>query len=619
LKITTTYDFNKLRKGDNPINHSYDASWYQFTFHTYAKDTTVQSWRNNQQEEGYKEVAEQWKNTGDPKPIGDNDIQFAKTATILSGTAETVFELKGAGSISQIKFHLDNYSRDLFFNTHIRIFWDNAAVPAVDMPLANFFGGGGENYSDCQDIHTKSLHTLMYGFNGQTHDFYCYWPMPYWQSARIELRNGSKENLDAIKINVAYKPANVYQYARTNAGYFYAKRTISKDSGQKIFATAFRESGRGHVAGISFYSTGYAMDGDEFAYIDGSGTPQVHGDGTEDDHNQGWGGFAYQAPLWGGLVNGFQGAYRIYLNDSYIFNKDIKINYEFSMEGGTGYGGEVDAVVYYYKSPSSGNLILTDEIDVGSTAAEKKHHYIVSGKTWAQTKTSGYDSYEREYSYDVVRDNGYAYNKYSEFTAAISPANEGVRLRRRIYRSDNGVQRANVYVNGVIVKERPWDICTLSSAPFYQGWFDDDFEIPVSYTKGKRSINIRIEYLNGGSKAEINEFYFWVYSYANGGKLIKEPVAKALESKDSPTHSSSKPQQAANGGFLLTDTSTLGSWAGKYGFEGFVMPQYFFGHHLQFFPDYVSDVAYGKMKGHQFSTWNSSTVSSLNPNPINYQ
>ena len=32
------------------------------------------------------------------------------------------------------------------------------------------------------------------------------------------------------------------------------------------------------------------MDGDEFTYIDGSRTPQIHGDGTEDDHNQGYGG-----------------------------------------------------------------------------------------------------------------------------------------------------------------------------------------------------------------------------------------------------------------------------------------------------------------------------------------
>ena len=38
----------------------------------------------------------------------------------------------------------------------------------------------------------------------------------------------------------------------------------------------------------------------------------MHGDGTEDDHNQGWGGYAVQQPYWGGLINGFQGGYRLY-------------------------------------------------------------------------------------------------------------------------------------------------------------------------------------------------------------------------------------------------------------------------------------------------------------------
>ena len=68
------------------------------------------------------------------------------------------------------------------------------------------------------------------------------------------------------------------------------------------------------------YSSGFAVDGDEFTYIDGSRTPQIHGNGTEDDHDQGWFGYAVQKPYWGGLTNGYQGAYRLYVSDSYVFN-----------------------------------------------------------------------------------------------------------------------------------------------------------------------------------------------------------------------------------------------------------------------------------------------------------
>ena len=191
----------------------------------------------------------------------------------------------------------------------------------------------------------------------------------------------------------------------------------------------------------------------------------------------------------------------------------IRINYEFSREGGHDYGGETDAVVYYYKGASAGHLVLTDQLDVGDLAAETAHHYALTGQTWAGTRHSAYDGYERDYEYDACQDDGRAFEGYSEFTATISPANHGVKLRRRLFRSGNGQQRAYVYVDGVRVHERPWDVCTLSSAPSYQGWFDADFDIPAAYTAGKRQLHLRVQNAGGGSKPEINEFYYWVYSY----------------------------------------------------------------------------------------------------------
>jgi hypothetical protein len=393
------------------------------------------------------------------------------------------------------------------------------------MPLGLFFGGGGETYANCKHVPEMSLRTLFYGFNGTNHDFYSYWPMPYWHSARLELVNESDEDLGSVACELQYKPADVLTYPNGHAGYFCAKRTRARDPGHGLFNTAFEENGRGQVVGLSFYSTQYAMDGDEFTYIDGSRTPQIHGDGTEDDHNQGYGGDAYQKPLWGGLVNGYQTAYRLYYNDSYVFNQHILINYEFSREGGHDDGGETDAVVYYYKAGSAGHLLLTDQLDVGNPAAEAAHHYSVTGQTWAGVRRSSYDGYERDYEYDSCQDEGRAFNGDSDFTVAISPMNQGVELRRRLFRSGNGQQRAFVYVDGVRVDERPWDICTSSSAPAYQGWYDADFEIPAAYTQGRHQLHLRVQNV-GGSKSEINEFYYWVYCYQDHSAIKTPPVRK---------------------------------------------------------------------------------------------
>lgn len=616
LKITTTFNLNTLSKSDAP----YDAAWYQYTYHVYNNPDSVITY-TPEDTLNSATIIGQWQQKGkDPKlPAGDTIV--TKDISLDAGHHSDFLKIEGKGAITSLRLSLNPYNRDVFYHTHVRIFWDNNKNAAVDMPLANFFGGGGESYKNCQDIFSKSLSTLMFGYNGEVHEFYSFWPMPYWQSARIELWNDSQTDIQNAVLTIGYKTTNKVCYPESTTGYFFARRTIVQDTGRGMFASIFKENGRGHVVGLSFYSSNYAMDGDEFTYIDGSHTPQMHGDGTEDDHNQGWGGDAYQFPLWGGVVNGYQGAYRLYLNDAYIFNRDIRINYEYSREGGQDYGGQVDAVVYYYKSSTPSSVILSDVVDPGNSISEKKHHYRLSGKTWRKEVLTSYDGYERNYQYDRLQDTGYAYNGFSEFDVSIGANNDGVRLRRRIYRSGNGIQRALVYVNGKQVRERQWDICAASSAPFYQGWYDADFEIPSFYTKGKNSIHLRIEYTKGdGSGDEINEFFYWVYTYQGKYEIkqgkdnesrYKEPTReiKLFKTGAAPSIAAAK--------FVNIDTLTKGLWPGKYGSEGFLLLQYFFGRNCEVQPAYISKVDYGSLKGVQFSSWYNSTISSLNASPIN--
>ena len=211
-------------------------------------------------------------------------------------------------------------------------------------------------------------------------------------------------------------PAAVRAYPRERCGYFCAKRTIDISPDNALWSHAFATRGDGKVMGIMMYSMGYAMDGDEFTYIDGSKTPQIHGDGTEDDHNQGWGGYAMQQPYWGGVINGFQGGYRLYVNDSYLFNREIAINYEHSLCGGGRKGQKTDCIVWYYlRDPAQCNLRLTDELDVGDAASEKAHQYAVSGETWSGRTASAYDACEQGPPYPLT-DDGRAFTGKSTFT-----------------------------------------------------------------------------------------------------------------------------------------------------------------------------------------------------------
>jgi hypothetical protein len=111
-----------------------------------------------------------------------------------------------------------------------------------------------------------------------------------------------------------------------------------------------------------------------------------------------------------------------------------------------------------------------------------------------------------------VTDDGRAFGRdgatSSEFRVAIDPANQGVRLTRRL---DAGIghQRADILVDGVKVAE--W-------APLDQAgscrWQDQSVDLPASATAGKDHITIRNRFVS--SDNDFNEFRYWVDSLVGG-------------------------------------------------------------------------------------------------------
>jgi len=523
LKITLTENFNLYYD-------PYPAAWYQYTYLVYPQNTEIDTTKLPLAD--CRDLKVIWEKTGE-YPGNTSDFEYSETShTVEDRTQKTVYEKTDAGSINSLKLKIENLTPALFYNAHIKIYWDNSVDPAINLPLGYFFGGGGKEYEGCNQsissagnnlvpvtqegnfagVPAMELKTLFYGYKGTEGTFYSYWSMPFWENAKIVIENKSGTDME-LKIQVGFVPGSVFSYEKDKTGYFFAKRTIDHDMGDGLYVNAFEETGRGHLVGKSFYTYGFAMDGDEFTYLDMSRTPQMHGDGTEDDHNQGFGGDAFQKPLWGGLINGFSGAYRIYMNEPYIFNSHIKVNYEFSRDGGLQYsGGRSDIVVYYYKSDTGSNICISDKVDIGNKKSEKEHNYIVEKPIWTKKITSSYDGYEMKYEYDKCTDNGRGFKGFSSFDVKLKPENRGVRIRRRLYRSSNGIQIANVYIDGKLMP-RKWYTLSLSSTPYYQGWFDDEYEVPYEYTSGKETINIRIEYADSANKTDINEFYYWIFNY----------------------------------------------------------------------------------------------------------
>ena len=522
LKITVVPDNLDFINATHTNNyHQGSLKWFQYTYLTYPAEYNLKN--HTQIEKHKKTIINSWKNLGnDPKnTIADKSIM--KEYKIPKGESVTILDYKGQGSVSSFKLNLKPYNQETFSKLNLKIYWDGNKTAAVDLPLCYFFGGGGVAYPEIDSIiWKKHLTTLFYGFDGNIGSFYSYWPMPFWESARVVVTNNSREDPVKLESEILITTKDVYDYPKNECAYFHVKQTNDHDNGNEYYSTSFEEIGRGHVVGLMFYSDKYNMDGDENTYIDDSQTPQMHGDGTEDDHNQAWGGGPAIQPLWGGLVNGFQGSYRIYLNDSYVFNKNIRIVHEYSRCCARDLnipGGKTDMTVFYYKSPFGSNLELSDELDVGNSSAEERHDYIFENQTFFKRITQGYDGYEKNYDHGVCNDEGRSNKGFSEFTVKIDPKNNGVKIRKRINRFNNGIQTAEVFVDGERCKSL-WHIVTNSQSPksshspHFDGWYDSDYEVHSSYTRGKNKLRIKIKYVDYAKLGnDLNEFYYWIYTY----------------------------------------------------------------------------------------------------------
>ncbi len=243
--------------------------------------------------------------------------------TLKAGEATTLFKVDRPGRIVGMRLSpaeaLIGKKRDVV----LRAYWDGDAQPAILSPAGDFFGyAWGEPA-------TKSL--LVGTADGVN---YCYFPMPFDRSARIELyaEPGLDRNV-SVQAEVLFVPAG----RQDNEGKFYAlwRRENPTTKGKPF--TFIETEGRGHLVGCvqqsQAFETGgtYYFEGDDQTTIDGELV--IHGTGSEDFYNGGWydvpgrwetrrsfvlsGCLAYKKHL------GQTGAYRIFLADAYAYRKSL--------------------------------------------------------------------------------------------------------------------------------------------------------------------------------------------------------------------------------------------------------------------------------------------------------
>jgi len=99
----------------------------------------------------------------------------------------------------------------------LRIVWDDSLYASIDAPLALFFGAGTLYNRDNHQYLVKAF-PVNIRFDDQSVCLACYFPMPFFRSARIQLINPGEAPLD-VNWSVRSQP---FKDSPARVGYFHA-------------------------------------------------------------------------------------------------------------------------------------------------------------------------------------------------------------------------------------------------------------------------------------------------------------------------------------------------------------------------------------------------------------
>ncbi|AIE87110.1 hypothetical protein OP10G_3742 [Fimbriimonas ginsengisoli Gsoil 348] len=209
----------------------------------------------------------------------------------------------------------------------LRIYWDGSDRPGVEAPVGDFFGG-------CFGKRSEVISTAVITEGGDSYN--CFWHMPFQKSARVEIVNQSEKPISLLYYNIDWIKRDSLP---ADTPYFYAQYTQAYPLETGKPYTLLETTGKGHYVGTVFSvrtrSPYWFGEGDEMVTIDGEAIPSVWGTGTEDYFLCAWGLERVLTPYFGvpyfdqwGIVGGHTSAYRWHVNDPFVFQESIKVQFE---------------------------------------------------------------------------------------------------------------------------------------------------------------------------------------------------------------------------------------------------------------------------------------------------
>lgn len=321
-----------------------------------------------------------------------------------------VADLKQAPSmIRALEFSIPREEAVAFSRAKLRITWDDLPHASVETPAALFFGTGTFYNRENREYLVKGFPIHVRQDEARLH-MACYFPMPFFRSAKIELAGSGQEEFTDVAWKVRY---HSFDDPPNHVGYFHAtyRDHAQPERGHDLLLLDTSEvEGGGEWSG-TFIGTSFifshrgnlgTLEGDPRFFFDDSLTPQGYGTGTEEWGGGGdyWGGRNMTLPFAGHPVGApneeaaaepedrIQSAYRFLLADLMPFGKRAVIRLE---HGGENESTEHYETVTYWYGLNSPSLVKTDELKVGDAVSEQAHRYLSPDASEPYEITSRYE------------------------------------------------------------------------------------------------------------------------------------------------------------------------------------------------------------------------------------
>ena len=478
--------------------------------------------------------------------------ELSGTVDIPARGSAQVVRLRGKEVIRVLRFSIPRSEATAFERARLRVTWDDRKQPSIDVPIALFYGAGTLFNRDDREYLVKAF-PVSIRFTKDRIVLACYFPMPFFKSASIELE-GAGTPVDGVQWALRTVPEDE---PPNRLAYFHATyEDISHPvPGQDMTlldtrGTEGAEDWSGSFVGTSFIFSHDArlstLEGDPRFFFDDSQTPQAQGTGTEEWGGGGdyWARGMYtslpfvghpvgapidctrnsperqncdpgEAPAIFNDEDKIESAYRFLLADLMPFGKNAVIRME---HGGTDESSEhYETIAYWYGLPSP-SMVETDRLQIGDPGDERAHGYQSPQASAPYTISSRYewgvDTINGKEVIPETKDTGRTTTTTSEFRLRIRADNLGVMIRRKLDYSFPD-QRAKVYIAADRGSEWKfagiWYLAGSNSCVYShprselgpaehtietsnRRFRDDEFLVGQDLTRGRRSIRVRIEF-----------------------------------------------------------------------------------------------------------------------------